>query len=123
MQSIPLVSDRTFSRGEKLILHTKMGDPMDIDDAQLSSCTSAPYKIDFDPLHVPVNEVLRMFRSCELMNTNMERPAALISVSMTKCDYDPIRTLAHFAPPKRFFRVFWRSIALKILDRYCNGLC
>ena len=118
-----LAGRMTFSGSETLILHTKIDDPLDINDAQLSRCTSAPHKIDFDPVDIPVHEVLNMFRSCELMNSKEKCPAASINVSSSDCDYDPIRALIHFDPPKRFYRVFWRSITRKILERYCNGLC
>ena len=118
-----LAGSMTFSRSETLILHSKMDDPMNINDAQLLRCTSAPQKINFDPVDIPVNEVVNIFRSCELMTSKEKCSAASINVSMTDCDYDPIRTLAQFDPPKRFFRVFWRSITRKILERYCNGLC
>jgi hypothetical protein len=29
--------------------------------------------------------------------------------------YDPERSFAHIAPPKRFFRTFWKSVSLRLL--------
>jgi hypothetical protein len=31
--------------------------------------------------------------------------------------YDPDRVLQNMAPPKRFYRVVWKSMALKLLDQ------
>ncbi len=35
--------------------------------------------------------------------------------------YEPERILPNTAPPKRFFRTFWRSITLRMLDREFNA--
>jgi hypothetical protein len=37
--------------------------------------------------------------------------------SSTMNMYEPERISPSSAPPKRFFRTFWRSIALRMLDR------
>ena len=35
--------------------------------------------------------------------------------------YDPERILLTTAPPKRFFRIFWQSISLRLLHRWAQS--
>ena len=32
-------------------------------------------------------------------------------------DYEPLRPIANLAPPRRFFRTFWRSVTRRMLER------
>ena len=36
--------------------------------------------------------------------------------------YEPIRRMAKPAPPKRFFRTFWRSVARRLMERESTRL-
>ena len=67
--------------------------------------------------YVPVNllpeEVRAMIKAWELEREKME-------VSATDApaleDYEPLRTCSQTAPPKRFFRTFWRSVTRRLLE-------
>ncbi len=60
---------------------------------------------------------LAALESAYLTETNSSDPmdldTALVPVSCTI--FEPARCLKEFAPPKRFYRTFWRSIAKRIL--------
>jgi hypothetical protein len=51
---------------------------------------------------------------------NLGEPMELVLPS-TPSTYEPERILPNSAPPKRFFRTFWRSITLRMLDREFNA--
>ena len=43
--------------------------------------------------------------------------AEWIQASAVDVEYDPERVLPSMVPPKRFYRTFWRSVSLRLLDR------
>ena len=39
-----------------------------------------------------------------------------VSLPVSQIEFEPTRRLNDFAPPKRFFRTFWRSIARRVVE-------
>ena len=99
----------------------------------LTSSSTAKKSHSFDESYVPVNyipeEVYAMIKTWELKHK--DRMAVFDSTSQTGAtsssnapmidnyepiDYDPLRTCSQSAPPKRFYRTFWRSAARRMLE-------
>ena len=95
--------------------------------------TSAAAKSGGDETYVPVNyipeEVYAMIKTWELKHK--DRMEVSDSTSQTGAasssnapiidnyepiDYEPLRICSQSAPPKRFYRTFWRSAARRMLE-------
>ena len=82
---------------------------------------------DGDEDYVPVNfipeEVFAMIKAWELKQRDLMEVSDSMSVSRAASsetlrleDYEPLRVCTQAAPPKRFYRTFWRSAARRVLD-------
>ena len=80
-----------------------------------------------DADYVPVNfipeEVFAMIKAWELKQRDLMEVSDAMSVSRAASsetlrleDYEPLRVCTQAAPPKRFYRTFWRSAARRVLD-------
>ena len=49
--------------------------------------------------------------------TGINRVASAEDLMLRPEDYEPIRILREVAPPKRFYRTFWRTVTHKLLQR------
>ena len=76
---------------------------------------------------MPVNfipeEVFAMIKAWELKRRDLMEVSDSMSVSRAASsetlrleDYEPLRVCTQAAPPKRFYRTFWRSAARRVLD-------
>jgi hypothetical protein len=67
-------------------------------------------------VYVEVNDVTDEFLASLLANTSSsDHMDDEISESFSQNIFEPARFLTHKAPPKRFYRTFWRSAATRIL--------
>ena len=71
-----------------------------------------------DDNYVPVNhipeEVRAMIKAWELQRREKMEVSATDALELE--DYEPLRTCSQTAPPKRFFRTFWRSVTRRLLE-------
>ena len=88
-----------------------------------STCSGAG---DYIPVNFIPDEVLMMLKAWEttqLSRLELQGASGATSqdVSTAAQDdqeaYEPLRYITDGAPPKRFFRTFWRSVARRALDR------
>jgi hypothetical protein len=83
---------------------------------------------DFVPVNFIPDAVCIMIKNWELSELEQQNvakvshPMGQIGVSsypgvLNQEDYEPTRCMREFAPPKRFYRSFWRSVSRKLLHR------
>ncbi len=106
-------------------------------DEQKSECllgcplASEPRTCCVDDDYVPVNfipeEVRAMIKAWqlseqkrrELLEASPAMSASNVTAALDAIDQDifePMRSIPNAAPPKRFYRTFWRSITRKVLE-------
>ena len=82
-----------------------------------------------DDDYVPVNfipeAVYAMIQAWEMKRHDLMEVSGSMSLSAAVSsstdtlrleDYEPLRVCAQAAPPKRFYRTFWRSVARRVLE-------
>ncbi len=86
-----------------------------------TSLGSAPNTVTFPQFYIPVNfihlELRAKLRTSEFINCSKTRLSAMpgLQSGAGGLQYEPMRIdPASVAPPKRFFRTFWRATARKI---------
>ena len=98
---------------------------------QERDCTGAQF---ISKKRHPMPNNLTFLAACSCANSATRQPSDEISLSSAhperlergynanpNIDYDPLRLMrrsdAKQAPPKRFFRTFWRAVARRLLER------
>ena len=87
-----------------------------------SAC--APRDDDYVPVNFIPEAVYAMIKAWELkvhdameVSESMSLSGAASSTDTLGVeDYEPLRTCSQAAPPKRFYRTFWRSAARRLLE-------
>ena len=82
--------------------------------------SSSTGSLKSDETYTPVNYISGEARALLLAyeNAGKRRADELVVEDFGSTDaYEPERILAHFAPPKRFFRTFWLSLTIRMLDK------
>jgi hypothetical protein len=83
---------------------------------------------NFVPVNFIPDAVCTMIKNWELSELERQNlaevsdPVGINRVSsvpgvLNQEDYEPTRCMREFAPPKRFYRTFWKSISRKLLQR------
>ena len=105
---------------------SSLHDDLSVKDIYSRSCKSAhpeeqPYcDVSYEPVNFITTEIYSMIAAWESCETKRGEPdtGAVESTREMESDalYQPLRYVPTVAPPKRFYRRFWRTIARRTLE-------
>ena len=75
---------------------------------------------DYAHLHFETNELGAAFDKASLQRAAVSQESDAMETTTTEeagVDFEPLRRLTNFGPPKRFHRTFWRSAARRLLNQ------